>query len=488
MNAWKCELCGYVHQGSTAPDSCVICSASKEHFSALELVTAPAKTATTNKWRCSICDHIEIGRQPPKHCPICSATANLFEAFADEESACCDATIKQILIIGAGIAGLTAAEEARKCTKSARIVLINKEPSNPYFRLNLTRYLAGEISEQELPIQTEQWFNEQNIELILGETQEIDRQLRQVKLRDGRIFSYDRLVLSNGSHSFVPPIPGTTREGVQVLRTLQDAQSILERLQPGLRCICIGGGLLGLETAAALARRGTQVTVLEGNPWLMARQLPQLAGELLLQQLENMGIKVRCGVKIDELTGDEHLRGVLLNNGEELSADLVIFSAGVRPNSWLARQAKLKVGGGIVVDDRMTTSDPAILAAGDIAEHRGKLYGIWPASFTQGVVAGINACGGNAKFPGMSLATRIKVLSIDLFSIGQLNLDDASYRLIERCSDGNYCGLVCHDNKIVGAALFGNTELAGEIKKAIENAVQLPELPKLLELFPELAS
>lgn len=141
---------------------------------------------------------------------------------------------------------------------------------------------------------------------------------------------------------------------------------------------------------------------------------------------------------------------------------------------------------GLLVADRMATSDPVIFAAGDLIEHNGRLYGIWPASYAQGVVAGINASGGNAEFPGLSMATRIKVVDLNLFSIGQLNLADASYRLLEKSAGENYCGLVCRDNDLVGAALFGDTNLAGVLKDAIENEIQIPELPEVKKLFPEL--
>ncbi len=485
--AWKCDVCGYVHQGEESPLSCPLCGADREHFSPLQLMIEPKSSPTSSRWRCTICDHLHNGLEPPANCEVCGAAANLFAAVGEETPLCGEAGIEKILILGGGIAGLTAAEEARKCSASAQITLICKETGLPYYRLNLTRFLAGEVSEQDLPVQPDDWFKEQNITLVEGEALQIDRSQKQVLLRDGRAFSYDRLVLSNGSHPFVPPIPGATRDGVHTLRTVKDAQQILQRLQPGRRCICIGGGLLGLETAGALARRGLQVTVLEGHPWLMPRQLPQAAGELLKGELQKLGIEVLCGVQIEELAGDEHLRTVLLADGRELPADLAVISAGVRPNSCLPRQAELKVKNGLIVDDRMTTSDPHIFAAGDVAEHRGKLYGIWPASYAQGVVAGINAAGGRAEFPGLSLATRIKVLDVDLFSVGQLGLADASYRLVEKTADGSYCGLVCRDNHLLGAALFGDTSLAGTLKEAIENEIQLPELPQLQGLFPALA-
>ena len=484
MNRWKCDVCGYVHQGDETPPSCVICGADRDHFSPLILVGGTV-TPDSNQWRCSICEYCHQGSSPPNHCPVCGAAANLFDAVPAEISLCGESGIGEILILGGGIAGLTAAEEARKCSATARITLISKEAGLPYLRLNLTRFLAGEVTEQDLPLQQAEWFREWDIELVEGEALQIDRKQQQVQLRDGRIFPYDRLVLSNGSHPFVPPIPGATREGIKTLRTLKDAQQILKRLHSGLRCICIGGGLLGLEVAGALARRRVQVTVLEGHPWLMPRQLPRAAGQLLQAHLESLGIVVYCDVQIQELGGDEHLRNVVLADGRELPADLAVISAGVRPNSCLARQADLKVKNGLLVDDRMTTSDPQIFAAGDVTEHRGRLFGIWPASYAQGAVAGINAAGGNAEFPGISLATRIKVLDVDLFSIGQLNQPDASYQLLEKTENGHYWGLVCRDNHLVGAALYGETRLAGVLKEAVENEIQLPELPALSELFPD---
>jgi nitrite reductase (NADH) large subunit len=411
----------------------------------------------------------------------------MFEAVAEEVPLCGDTAIEKILILGSGIAGVTAAEEARKCSKKPSITLISKEPGLPYYRLNLTRLLAGEVTEQDLLIQPLDWFNEKEITLVEGEALLIDRPQKQVQLRDGRLFNYDKLVLTTGSHPFVPPISGATREGVHTLRTLSDARQILERLQTGLRVVCVGGGLLGLETAGALSRRGAKVTVLEGYPWLMPRQLPQQAAILLQKKLAGMGIEVICAAQIQELAGDEHLRAVLLADGREIPADLAVISAGVRPNSCLARQAELKVQTGLIVDDRMTTNDPNILSAGDLTEHRGILYGIWPASYAQGVVAGINAAGGSAEFPGLPLVTRIKVVDVELFSVGQLSLTDASYRLVENTADETYCGLICRDNHLLGAVLFGDTSLAGVLKEAIEKEVQLPELPQLLERFPQLA-
>lgn len=486
MKTWKCEVCGYVHKGESPPEFCPVCGADRDRFSELVIQVERAAPASAAAWRCSICDHLHLGAAAPEHCPVCSAPANLFAPERAVSAAAERADVGRILILGAGVAGMTAAEEARKAAPGVEIQLISREPGLPYYRLNLTRFLAGEVSEAELAMQQRPWYEQQRIELVDGEVAAIAPEAKEVRLRDGRVFGYDRLVLASGAHPFVPPIAGATREGVLVLRTLADARAIRARLQPGQRVACIGGGLLGLETAGALCRQGARVTLLEGQEWLLPRQLPRRGGELLQRHVESCGIAVRCGVQVRELVGDEQVQGVRLADDSVLAAELVIISAGVRPNSYLARQSQLKVKTGVIVDDRMFTSDPAILAAGDITEHRGQFYGIWPAGYAQGVVAGINAVGGHAEFTGLAPSTRLKVLEIELFSIGQLSLPDASYELIEAESEGSYRALVCRDNRIVGAALLGDTSLASFLTDAIKEETQLAELPQLLAQFPGL--
>jgi nitrite reductase (NADH) large subunit len=487
MKTWKCEVCGYVHKGEQPPEFCPVCGADRDRFSALVIRTERSAAVAAGAWRCSICDHLHSGSAPPLHCPVCSAPANLFAPEHTAEGSAGKTDVGRVLILGAGVAGMTAAEEARRAAPGVTIGLISREPGLPYYRLNLTRFLAGEVREAELAMQQRCWYEQQRIELLQGEVLALVPEARQVQLRDGRVLGYDRLVLASGAHPFVPPIPGATREGVSVLRTLTDARAIRQRLQPGQRVVCIGGGLLGLETAGALSRQGARVTLLEGQEWLLPRQLPRGGGELLQRHVESCGIAVRCGVQVRELVGDEQVQGVRLADDSEIPAELVIISAGVRPNSYLARQSQLKVKTGVIVDDRMFTSDPAILAAGDIAEHRGLLYGIWPAGYAQGVVAGINAVGGHAEFTGLAPSTRLKVLEVELFSVGQLSLPDASYELIEEESKGVYRALVCRDSHILGAALVGDTSLAQLLTDAIKDEVPLPELPELLKFFPELA-
>ncbi len=483
---WKCDLCGYVHNGDDAPQSCPVCGAEQRHFSILIIQTSASLKPATEAWQCSICDHIAHSSAPPEFCPICGAAAALFHSYEETEASAAPADIRKVVILGAGIAGLTAAEEARRQAPEVEITLVSRERVLPYYRLNLTRFLAGEVAEEDLFIQHQDWFDAQKIEYITGEAQEIDCAARKVTLRDNSQLDYDRLILTNGAHPFIPPIPGANREGVMVLRTLENARKMIENLHKGSRAICIGGGLLGLESAWAMQRRGADVTVLEGFGWLLPRQLPPTAAALLLAHLEDQQMTIECNAQIKEFTGDEAVRGVLLEDGREFPADLVVLATGVRPNSHLARQCGLKVQQGVVVNDRLFTSDEHILAAGDVTEHQGRLYGIWPASYAQGIIAGANAVGGSAEFFGLPMTNRIKVLDIELFSIGQIQAIDASTRLFEVQDNGNYRGLACHDGQVVGAVLYGDMQLMGPLQEAVEQRKRIQEISGLCEHFPGL--
>ena len=210
------------------------------------------------------------------------------------------------------------------------------------------------------------------------------------------------------------------------------------------------------------------------------------AAALLLTHLQGQKMTIECGVQIKEFTGDEAVHGVLLEDGREIPADLVVLATGVRPNSHLARQCGLKVQQGVLVNDRLFTSDDHILAAGDVTEHQGRVYGIWPASYAQGMVAGANAVGGSAEFPGLPMTNRIKVLDVELFSIGQIQAIDASTRLFEVQDNGNYRGLACHDGQVVGAALYGDMQLIGPLQEAVEQKKRIQEVSGLCEYFPGL--
>jgi nitrite reductase (NADH) large subunit len=224
-----------------------------------------------------------------------------------------------------------------------------------------------------------------------------------------------------------------------------------------------------LETAAALTQRGADVTLLEGHGWLLPRQLNERAGNVLAEYAADRGIKVRRSSLTQEIIGDDHVEGVLLEDGEVLQAEIVVVTTGIRSNSYLARRAGLAVNLGVIVDDTLRTSHPNVFAAGDVAEHRGVVYGTWGPSQYQGSIAGSNMLGIATEFGGIPRSNTLKVLGVDLFSIGQTTPEDASFQTVDDEADGRYTAFIFRENRLVGAVLLGDTRLAARVKRAIEN-------------------
>lgn len=491
--AWRCLVCGYVHYGDQAAE-CPVCGAAKSDFEAYIEQPAPAASSpASSQWRCLICMYIHDGDAAPGQCPVCGASATHFDPVLKPAVAGSGSGPAHVVVLGAGIAGLSAVEAIRRASPATRVTLVSKEADLPYYRLNLTRYLAGEINESALPIHPASWYVANEVEHLCGaEATQIDLTRRTLILRHGKPLSFDKLILTAGAHPFVPPIPGGQREGVRTIRSWQDARWIVKNLRPGIHCVCIGGGVLGVETAGALAKRGANVALLEGHGWLMPRQLNQAAGKRLAAHIETLGVKLVTQAKVKEIVGDERVGGVLLENGTTLPADLVVITTGVRSNSHLARRAGLTVGNGVIVDNHLVTSHPDILAAGDIAEHRGIVYGLWSPAQYMGSIAGMNAAGVKTEFAGIPRSNTLKVLSVDMLSIGRFEPEDGSYQSIEQDAEGKYLRFVFHDNRLVGAILLGDTSITASLTKAVTDGTDMSTLlarnPQAKDVFSHLAA
>lgn len=469
---WRCSVCGYVHKGDEAPSHCVVCGAPSDKFEPFGDERTEKKEDVAG-WKCLVCNYIHREDGAPETCPVCGAGSRNFEPVAAEKS---DATVsepgKRIVIVGAGIAGVSAAEAARAQNPSAEITVLSKEEGLPYYRLNLTRLLAGEVTDLSLPIHPESWYKENRIDLFMkAEVTEIQPGVKTIVLRDGKRLSYDSLILTAGAHPFIPPVPGAQKSGVTTFRNLDQAVKIASAAKLARSVVVVGGGILGLEAAAALKQTspGLTVTVVEGFDYLMPRQLNRKAASRLKNHVEKLGILLETGTTVKEIEGDERVAGVVLGNGKHIAAELVVFAAGVRPNSYLARITGLKVNQGILVNDYMETSFDGIYAAGDIAEHRGVVYGLWNAAMYQGAIAGMNAAGKKSGFGGIPRSNTIKVLGIDLFSIGAIEPCDGSCTVIEKENERAYISLLFRDGHMEGAILYGDTSRSADIKKAIED-------------------
>jgi len=466
---WRCGLCGYVHTGDEPPQECPICGAPMEDFE--EEVAVAAVGDASSQWRCLNCNYVHDGDAPPEECPLCGAVPECFEAITPEKPVLGGGHAgagESYVVVGAGIAGVSAVEAIRELVPEAKVTLVDGEGTVPYYRLNLTRYLAGEIGRDAMPIHDADWYVDQRIELVSGvRVERIDAPAKELALASGDEIPYDRLVLAMGSHPFVPPIEGTGLSGVHSLRTSVDAEAILAAALAG-PCVVIGGGVLGMETAAGLARRGADVTLLESHGWIMPRQLSEPAGAVIEQHLAEIGVTLRKQARTTVLQGTDRVSAVQLNDGTCIPAQLVVLATGVRSNTHLARRAGLDVDRGVVVDAHLRTSDPNIFAAGDVAEHDGRVYGTWATSQFQGTIAGANAAGGETVFENLPRSNTLKILGLDLLSIGDFAVIDGSYDVMTEQNDKQFAQFVFHDGRLVGAILIGHGECHTAVKKAIE--------------------
>jgi nitrite reductase (NADH) large subunit len=459
------------------PDSCPICGAPAEDFTPFEEAAA-VQPAAAGQWRCLNCNFVHDAATPPAACPVCHVPSDQFEAIAAVGvPPSGTAGPYKAVVVGAGIAGVSAAEAIRNASAEAEITLIAGEALPPYYRLNLTRYLAGEITTDALPIHPPEWYRENRILLLSGaRVDALDLAGRSVSVADRGTVPFDRLVLCMGAHPFTPPIPGADGEGVITLRTREDADLILERALRGDPVVIIGGGVLGLETAGALARRGADVTVLEGHDWLMPRQLDREAGQRLGRHVAAIGIRLEKNAQTKEIVGAASPEAVVLGDGRRIAARAVIMATGVRPNTHLARRAGLDVNQGVIVNNHMAASADGVYAAGDVAEHNGVLYGTWAASQYQGAIAGMNAAGLTVLYGGQPRSNTLKVLGLDLMSIGQFEPSDGSFVVIDLKTDDRYLHFVFHDGRLVGAILLGGEPRAAAVKTAIETKLDFSGL------------
>jgi NAD(P)H-nitrite reductase large subunit len=378
---------------------------------------------------------------------------------------------RSLVIAGAGVAGIEAATAARARDPDARVVVVSGEPWPFYARIRLSEVVGARTEPGKLVLRPPAWYAEQRIE-VLGSTrvEGIDPAAGRVAA-GGDAIAFDALLLATGSRPFVPPIPGAGLDGVVTLREMEDALAIRDRAGAGGPAVVIGGGLLGLEVAAALAGRGLAVTVVEVASWLLNRQLDPDAASVVQAVLERRGIAFRLGAGVERIAGGGRAEAVDLKGGESLPASLVVVSAGVRPDTALASAAGIAVDRGIRVDDAMRTSAPGVFAAGDCAEHRGRLYGIWPASEAEGRAAGTAMAGSDVAFQGIVPQTTLKIADVLVFSIGEVFRGDPSrtvavlkgdvYKKVVKDAEGRAIGAILvgdlKERRAVAAAVTGRT-------------------------------
>ena len=375
------------------------------------------------------------------------------------------------LVVGNGVAGNSAAETIRRIDPAGKILMFSKEKYYFYYTPALPEYLGGEKQVKDFIIHEAQWYEKNRIDLFLEtEITQIDSQKKIALTQKGAKFPYDQLLLACGGKSFVPPIPGSSSPGVFTLRTIEDADAIRKKLQGAKKAVVIGGGLLGLEAGNGLRKAGLEVSVVEFSPRLLPRQTDVAGAALLQRQMEEMGFRFYLGTKTQEIVPARDGLRVTLEGKPELVADLILISAGVRPELALAQTLNLAVDKGIKVDDHTFTGLKGVYAAGDPVEHRGRFYGIWPASMEQGRVAGANMAGQERTYAGTVPSNALKVVGVDLLAAGELDAEGKMESVVVKDEARKiYRKLVLKDHCLVGAMLLGDTRGKEEIQRAIQS-------------------
>jgi nitrite reductase (NADH) large subunit len=374
----------------------------------------------------------------------------------------------KLVMVGNGMAGVRTLEELLKIAPDLYdITVFGAEPHPNYNRILLSPVLAGEQTIDEIILNDWQWYADNHITLHTGFTvTDVDRVRRVVSAssKDGDVITaeYDRLIMATGSNPFILPVPGKDLKGVLAYRDIADTQAMIDAAATYKHAVVIGGGLLGLEAANGLMKRGMTVSVVHVMPSLMERQLDDVAGKMLQKSLEDRGMRFLMGAQTQELVGNAEGRvaSVKFKDGTEVPADLVVMAVGIRPNTQLAEKMRLHVNRGIVVSDTLqTTTDARIYAVGECAAHRGIAYGLVAPLFEQGkVLANHLAEFGIGRYQGSLTSTKLKVTGIDLFSAGDFQGGDNTEEIV--MSDpfgGVYKKLVIKDDKLVGACLYGDT-------------------------------
>jgi len=383
-------------------------------------------------------------------------------------------SLLQYVIVGNGVAGVTAAQSIVRADPAAEVHIFGAEPYPYYQRPRLWEFLAGEIEQQTLYFRPLEWYAAQSIQVHLGaRVTALDpaEHLLTLANRDSTKFVvYDRLLLATGAQPFVPPFAGADKDGVFTLRTLDDARAMKAYAGDVLSVVVIGCGLLGLETARALLSLGLDVSLIESAPHLLPRQLDAEGAQVLQARLEDMGLHFLTNAATEAILGNGRVTGVRLKDGRVVEGEMVLISTGIRSRVGLGREAGLEVNRGLIVDEQLRTSAADVYAAGDVAEFEGVVYGIIPAAIEQAQVAAANmVADGRATYSGTVPATTLKIVGIDLTSLGEATATGDELVVLRQMdpATGVYRRLALRDGKIVGAILLGDTRNVRPLKQLI---------------------
>ena len=374
---------------------------------------------------------------------------------------------EQLVVVGNGMAPGRLLEHLLELAPDRyKITIFNAEPRVNYNRLMLSPVLSGEKQYEDIITHDDQWYQQHDIDLHKGTPIDVvNVQEKTVTTASGDSKPYDKLVIATGSSPIVIPLPGHDLPGVMVYRDLDDVEAMLRASKTMSKAVVIGGGLLGLEAAAGLHEQGMQVSVVHLADHLMEKQLDSSAGYLLEQSMKAKGIDIHTSANTSEITGEESVTGVTLEDGTHIPAQLVVMAVGIRPATKLAESAGLAVNRGVLVDDQMRTSAESVYGLGECVEHRGACYGLVAPLYDMAKQLALQLNDQAAQYDGSVVSTKLKVSGIDLFSAGDFLAGDSANGgvsnedeiVVRDATMGVYKRLVIKDNQITGIVLYGDT-------------------------------
>jgi nitrite reductase (NADH) large subunit len=375
---------------------------------------------------------------------------------------------KKYVIIGTGAAGYAAAKVIREMDKDGSITLIGKEPYAPYHRPRLSHFIGEKVEIEKLLIESVEQYEAKRIELKLASTvKRIDREDKIVFLDDGTQLAYSKLLIATGANPFIPPFEGSWSNQMASIRSFQNLKDLNQGLKSEEEVAVIGGGLLGLEAAWSLKNTGARVRVIEFFDSLLPRQLDPEMGKIYQEILEAKGLIFSLSNSLVKADTNDGKVQMAMKRGETLLVDHLIFSVGVRADTSLAKDAGLEVNRGIVVNDRLETSDPTVFAAGDAVELNGQGFGLWTQATVQGRIAGANMAGGKERYESEAPFTLLNIAGIRVFSVGDVQDFDKTVDAFH-AEKGCWKRLYVKGDRLVGGVLIGDVSQMQRLKKLVQ--------------------
>ncbi len=408
--------------------------------------------------KCQVCG--EIFDAELENCPVCGVGSEFFVPYEEPTITFHKDTDEVMVILGNGAAGISAAQAIRERNETCSIYMISQEGEYSYNRPMLTKSLSTLQDAEEIAIHEASWYKDNNITNILGtEVTALDVDQQIVTLSNGTSIKYDKCIYALGAECFIPPFTGGNKPQVIAIRHFSDVKKIRELMPQVKNTVVIGGGVLGLEAAWEMSK-ASKVAVIEVADKLMGRQLDDEAGLLMGEIIKGLGIEFRINAKITEITGEDQVTGIKLENGEFFPADLVIVSCGIRANTSLAKASSIAIDRAVVVNDRMETNKKNVYACGDCAEYQGVNYAIWPEALEMGKVAGANAAGEALTYEPVPAALTFEGMNTSLFAAGDNGKNpNKAYETIEDRNEEQkkYEKYYFHQDRLVGVILIGDT-------------------------------